>query len=167
MPYTIIRPNYFHQNDEALKEALLGPGIYPTPLGPIGVASVDVRDIAEAAAIALISDGHLGKTYNLNGPHALNGPKAASIWSKLLEKEIRYAGHDMEAFEQQMRQRAPSWSAFDIRMMFQAYVEHGFLAEDGDLQTLTALLGHPPRSYEDFACETTQKWHAEELANKK
>jgi len=73
----------------------------------------------------------------------------------------------MEAFEQQMRQRAPSWSAFDIRMMFQAYVEHGFLAEDGDLQTLTALLGHPPRSYEAFARETAQKWHAEELANKK
>ncbi len=24
VPYTIIRPNYFHQNDEALKEALLG-----------------------------------------------------------------------------------------------------------------------------------------------
>jgi len=52
-------------------------------------------------------------------------------------------------------------------MMFQAYVEHGFLAEDGDLQTLTALLGHPPRSYEAFARETAQKWHAEELANKK
>jgi uncharacterized protein YbjT (DUF2867 family) len=167
VPYTIIRPNYFHQNDEALKEALLGPGIYPTPLGPIGVASVDVRDIAEAAAIALTTDGHLGKTYNLNGPHALSGPKVASIWSNLLEKEIRYAGHDMEAFEQQMRQRAPSWSAFDIRMMFQAYVEHGFLAEDSDLPTLTALLGHPPRSYEDFARETAQKWHAEELANKK
>jgi uncharacterized protein YbjT (DUF2867 family) len=167
VPYTIIRPNYFHQNDEALKEALLGPGIYPTPLGPTGVASVDVRDIAEAAAIALLTDGHLGKTYNLNGPHALNGPKAASIWSKHLEKEIRYAGHDMEAFEEQMRQRAPSWSAFDIRMMFQAYVERGFLAEDSDLPTLTALLGHPPRSYEDFARETAQKWHAEELANKK
>jgi uncharacterized protein YbjT (DUF2867 family) len=167
LPYTIIRPNYFHQNDEALQEALLGPGIYPTPLGPIGVASVDVRDIAEAAAIALTTDGHLGNTYNLNGPDALSGPKAASIWSKLLGKEIRYAGHDMEAFEQQMRQRAPSWSAFDIRMMFQAYVEHGFLAEDGDLQTLTALLGHAPRSYEDFARETAQKWRSEESVNKK
>ena len=167
VPYTIIRPNYFHQNDEALQEALLGPGIYPTPLGPIGVASVDVRDIAEAAAIALTSDGHLGKTYNLNGPDALSGPKAASIWSKLLGKEIRYAGHDMEAFEQQVRQRAPSWSAFDIRMMFQAYVEHGSLAQDGDLQTLTALLGHAPRSYEDFARETAQKWHSEESVSKR
>jgi uncharacterized protein YbjT (DUF2867 family) len=167
VPYTIIRPNYFHQNDEALKEALLGSGIYPTPLGPIGVASVDVRDIAEAAAISLTTDGHLGKTYHLNGPDALSGPTAALIWSKLLGKEIRYAGHDMEAFEQQMRQRAPSWSAFDIRMMFQAYVEHGFLAEDGDLQTLTALLGHPPRSYEAFARETAQKWQSEDSANKK
>lgn len=167
VPYTIIRPNYFHQNDEALKEALLGSGIYPTLLGPIGVASVDVRDIAEAAAIALTTDGHLGKTYNLNGPTALSGPKAAAIWGKILGKEIRYVGHDMEAFEQQMRQRAPSWSAFDLRIMFQAYVEHGFLAQDGDLQTLTALLGHSPRSYEDFARETAQTWRSQESANKK
>jgi hypothetical protein len=37
----------------------------------------------------------------------------------LLGKEVRYSGDDMDAFEVQMRKRAPSWSAFDIRMMFQ------------------------------------------------
>ena len=51
----------------------------------------------------LTSDEHDGNTYNLNGPEPLSGPKAASIWSKLLGKEIRYAGHDMDAFEEQMR----------------------------------------------------------------
>ena len=53
VPYTIIRPNYFHQNDAALDPLLMGPGLYPTPLGTPGISSVDVRDIAEAAAIAL------------------------------------------------------------------------------------------------------------------
>jgi hypothetical protein len=41
------------------------------PLGDVGVSVVDVRDIAEATAIVLTSDGeHHGKTYNLNGPEA-------------------------------------------------------------------------------------------------
>jgi uncharacterized protein YbjT (DUF2867 family) len=161
VPYTIIRPNYFHQNDVTFKPLLTGPGVYPAPLGGTGVSSVDIRDIAEAAAIALTSDGHLGKTYNLNGPDVLSGPMAAAIWSKLLDKEIKYAGENLDGFEEQMRQKAPSWSAFDIRMMFQGYLERGFVAEAGDLETLTSLLGHPPRRYEDFARETAEKWKKE------
>src|ERR1700688_497633 len=118
VPFTIIRPNYFMQNDATLKDALSKAGVYPMPLGTVGISAVDVRDIAEAAALALTSDAHFGKIYNLNGPELLTGPKIASIWSTLLGKEIRYTGHDMDAFEAQMRQRAPSSSAFDIRMMF-------------------------------------------------
>jgi uncharacterized protein YbjT (DUF2867 family) len=158
VPFTIIRPNYFIQNDATLKDALTKTGIYPMPLGQVGISAVDIRDIAEAAAIALTSDGHFGKTYNLNGPEVLSGPKIASIWSGLLGKEIRYSGDDMDAFEEQTRKRAPSWSAFDIRMMFEGYLERGFIAEDGDLETLTKLLGHTPRRYEDFARETRLKW---------
>ena len=158
VPFTIIRPNYFIQNDATLKDALTKTGIYPMPLGQVGISAVDIRDIAEAAAIALTSDGHFGKTYNLNGPEVLSGPKIASIWSGLLGKEIRYLGDDMDAFEEQMRLKAPSWSAFDIRMMFEGYLERGFVAEDGDLETLTKLLGHPPRRYEDFVKETFLQW---------
>jgi uncharacterized protein YbjT (DUF2867 family) len=158
VPFTIIRPNYFIQNDATLNDALTKTGIYPMPLGQVGISAVDIRDIAEAAAIALTSDEHFGKTYNLNGSEVLSGPKIASIWSGLLGKEIRYAGDDMDAFEEQMRKRAPSWSAFDIRMMFEGYLERGFIAENGDLETLTKLLGHAPRRYEDFARETLLKW---------
>jgi uncharacterized protein YbjT (DUF2867 family) len=158
LPFTIIRPNYFYQNDVSLKDVLMKAGMYPMPIGTPGVSAVDTRDIAEAAAIALTRDGHLGKTYNLNGPEVLSGEKIASIWSELLGKEIRYPGENLDSFEEQMRQSAPSWSAFDIRMMFQGYLERGFAAEDGDIETLTQLLGHPPRRYKDFAKETVEGW---------
>ena len=154
VPFTVIRPNYFFQNDVTLKDALTKAGIYPVPLGKVGVSAVDIRDIAEATAIALTSDGHFGKTYNLNGPEVLSGPSMASVWSGLLGKEIRYSGDDMDAFEEQMRNSVPSWSAFDIRMMFQGYLERGFVAEAGGIETLTELLGHTPRRYEDFARNT-------------
>jgi uncharacterized protein YbjT (DUF2867 family) len=159
LPFTIIRPNYFYQNDVSLKNVMMNAGIYPMPLGTPGISAVDTRDIAEAAAIALTSEGHLGKTYNLNGPEILSGKKIASIWSGLLGKEIRYPGENLASFEEQMRQSAPSWSAFDIRMMFQGYLERGFAAEDGDVEILTKLLGHPPRRYEEFATETVREWH--------
>src|SRR6202142_2223824 len=51
LPFTIIRPNYFFQNDVSLKDALMNAGMYPMPLGTPGVSAVDTRDIAEAAAM--------------------------------------------------------------------------------------------------------------------
>jgi hypothetical protein len=47
-------------------------------------------------------------------------------------------------------------------MMFQGYLERGFVAGDGDLKMLTALLGHAPRRYEDFAKETALEWKKDE-----
>jgi len=158
VPFTIIRPNYFIQNDLTLKGPLMDAGIYPMPLGTTGISVVDIRDIAEAAAIVLTSEGHYGKTYNLNGPDILSGAKAASIWSTMLGKTIRYPGENMDAFEEQLRKKAPSWSAYDFRMMFQGYLERGFVASAEDLATLTTLLGHVPRRYEDFARETALEW---------
>ena len=51
LPVTILRPNYFMQNDTSMKDALLGQGIYPQPIGSKGISMVDTHDIAEAAAI--------------------------------------------------------------------------------------------------------------------
>ncbi len=158
VPYTTIRPGYFMQNDVTFKDLLLGPGIYPAPLGTAGIAAVDVRDIAEATAIALTGAGHEGKTYDLVGPDVLSGPGAAAIWSKALRKDITYPGENLDALEQQMRQTAPSWSAFDIRMMFQGYLERGFASTNNEVEILTELLGHAPRSYEGFATETASLW---------
>ena len=95
LPFTIIRPAYFFQNDLGLRDALTKGGVYPMPLGDVGVAAVDVRDIAEATAAALTGDAHIGKTLNLVGPGNVSGAKAASIWSESLGKEVRYGGHDL------------------------------------------------------------------------
>ena len=48
-----------------------------------------------AAALALTEEGREGQTYNLVGPELLSGSVAAAIWSKLLDKEIRYGGENL------------------------------------------------------------------------
>src|SRR5699024_5350088 len=110
LDWTILRPNYFFQNDVRLKERRTCAGLYPMPLGSAGNSAVDVRDIAEAAAITLTSEGHAGKTYNLVGPGVLNGSDAAAVWSDLLGSEVRYAGEDLDAYEAQLRRNMPTWA---------------------------------------------------------
>jgi uncharacterized protein YbjT (DUF2867 family) len=151
MPYTILRPAYFLQNERGLKAALTGAGVYPIPAGNRGVAVVDVRDIAEVAAISLTEEGHEGKTYDQVSSDMLTGPDAAATWSKLLGKEIIYAGHgDFDNFEAQLRKTGspmrntgtPSWLAYDLRLMFQGFVERGFSNTEDQTVRFAALLGH-------------------------
>ena len=158
VPYTILRPGYYIQNDANLKDALLGPGVYPMPIGPVGIAAADIRDIAEAAAISLTEDGHDGQTYDIVASGMISGPGNAELWTKLLNKQIKYTGHNFDQWEQGMRSRMPSWSAFDLRMMFQGYFDRGFESTETEVARLTKLLGHAPRSYEDFATQTAALW---------
>lgn len=175
MPYTILRPAYFVQNERGLKAALTGAGVYPIPAGNQGVAVVDVRDIAEAAAISLTEEGHEGKTYDLVSSDMLTGPDAAAIWSKLLGKEITYAGHgDFDNFEAQLRKTGnpmretgttintgtPSWLAHDLRLMFEGFVERGFRNTEDQTARVAALLGHQPRTYSSYAEELATEWAA-------
>jgi uncharacterized protein YbjT (DUF2867 family) len=160
VPYTILRPGYYLQNDALLKGALTGPGIYPMPIGTAGICAVDIRDVAEAAAISLTADGHDGQTYDLAGPTLISGPGNAATWSKLLGKEIKYTGHNFDQWEQQMRASAPGWTAFDLRAMFQGYFDRGFASTETEVARVTKLLGHAPRSYQDFAAETAALWKA-------
>jgi uncharacterized protein YbjT (DUF2867 family) len=170
MPYTILRPAYFVQNERGLKAALTGAGVYPIPVGNRGVAVVDVRDIAEAAAISLTDEGNEGKTYDQVSSDMLTGPDAAATWSKLLGKEIAYAGHgDFDNFEARMRETGNplretanpmSWLAHDLRLMFEGFVERGFRNTEDQTARFAALLGHPPRTYSSYAEELAAEWAA-------
>ncbi len=162
VPFTILRPGYFMQNDGRLKLLLTGPGIYPVPVADEGMAVVDVRDIAEAAAVSLTQDGHEGMSYDLVSSEMLTGQTAATIWSKLLGKEIRHAGHgDFDGFEAQLRNSGtPSWLAYDLRVMFQGYVERGFTSTKWQSDRFAAVLGHAPRTYSAFAAEVAKQWAA-------
>jgi uncharacterized protein YbjT (DUF2867 family) len=158
IPYTILRPNNFFQNDYWFKDALLKYGVYPQPIGDIGVSRVDVRDIAEAAAIAFTTPDHEGQTYNLVGPQAHTGKSTAEVWSRALGKTIAYGGNDLDAWEQQSLQFLPAWMVFDFRLMYKLFQDKGFKATTADIARQTNLLGHGPRSFEDFATETAKIW---------
>jgi uncharacterized protein YbjT (DUF2867 family) len=159
MNATILRPAYFMQNDLMIKDAITGYGVYPMPIGDKGLAMIDVRDIAEIAALELLRREQATQPLPLNrinlvGPETLTGTDIAAIWSDVLGRQITYAGGDTEAFEQNLKQFMPPWMAYDMRMMGERFITNGMLPEGGDVARLTTLLGRPLRSYRAFASKT-------------
>lgn len=158
IPFTILRPDNFFQNDYWYKDALLQHGIYPQPIGDVGTSRVDVRDIAEAAAITLTSPGHEGQTYDIVGPDVLTGPSITNAWSRALGRPITYGGNDLDAWEAQSLQYLPAWMVFDFRMMYAHFQKEGLRASPETIARLSNLLGHAPRSFEAFVTETAAAW---------
>jgi uncharacterized protein YbjT (DUF2867 family) len=158
IPYTILRPNNFFQNDYWFKDAMIQHGVYPQPIGDVGLSRVDVRDIAEAAAIVLTTPGHEGQTYNLVGPDVQTGKSTAEVWSRALGRTISYVGNDLDSWEQESLRSQPAWMVFDLRLMYALFQDKGFKAAQPDIDRLTKLLGHPPRRFEEFTIETARMW---------
>ncbi|MGR4844739.1 SDR family oxidoreductase [Rhizobium sp. LARHSG275] len=156
---TILRPAYFIQNDLTVKNVITGYGAYPMPVGAKGLAMIDVRDIAEIAALELLRREQAAEPLaldrlNLVGPETLTGAGIAAIWSDVLARPIAYGGDNTEGFEQNLKQFMPAWMAYDMRLMGERFLTDGMLPETGDVERLTKLLGRPLRSYRAFALET-------------
>ena len=158
VPATVLRPNNFYQNDYMFKDVILQHGVYPQPLGDVGLHRVDVRDIAEAAAIALTTSGHEGQTYDLVGPEAHTGKSTAEAWSRALGRPIVYGGNDLDAWEKQALQYMPDWAVYDVRHMYVFFQAKGLKASPEAIERQTKLLGHSPRSFGAFVGETAAAW---------
>ncbi len=158
IPFTILRPNNFFQNDYWYRDALLRANIYPQPIGDIGLSRVDVRDIAEVAAAALLTDDHSGRTYNVVGPSVETGASTAAAWSEALGRNITYGGNDLDAWEAQAKSTMPDWLVYDTRVMFGHFQRVGLRATQNDIDTQTRVLGHPPRAFSAFANEAAKAW---------
>jgi uncharacterized protein YbjT (DUF2867 family) len=158
LAYTILRPNNFFQNDYWWKDALLQYGVYPQPIGDVGISRVDTRDIAEAAVRALTESGHTGKTYAVVGPDALTGTDCAARFSKALGKKIVYGGNDLVAWAKSARAFMPAWAVYDYALMYASFQKKGLKATPAQLGQTRTILGHAPRAFDDFVKETAAAW---------
>jgi uncharacterized protein YbjT (DUF2867 family) len=159
IPATILRPAYFMQNERTIQQVIQGHGVYPMPLGSVGVAMIDARDIADIAVAELLRRDRAitpspRVTLELVGPELLTGESAAKIWSAALGREVTYGGDDVAAFEKRLASFGPSWLAYDMRLMMAGIQKFGMHGADGTADRLQATLGRPLRKYADFVKET-------------
>ena len=150
LPHTILRPNYFYQNDEGLAPAI-AKGVYPQPLGEVGLSGIDVGDIADAAVNALTDPAHQGQTIPLVGDDLLTGPVVARTYAGHLGHDVHYRGDDLVAWTDSVAEHMPGWLVADLRAMFDHFLRHGLRADDADRAATRLVLGRSPRRFDDFA----------------
>lgn len=160
---TILRPGYYIQNDAALREPIVGHGLYPPGLGTAGVLMVDTRDLAEVGAVELLRrDGSVSplpsETLDVVEPETFTGPRLAEVWAATLGREVRYGGDALDAQEKGFLEMMPGWMAYDMRLMMQRFQTDGMVADPSTDRRLREKLGRPMRTYRNFAAETAATW---------
>lgn len=163
MAASILRPNYFMQNEMILKAAIHDHGVYPMPIGSRGLSMIDIRDIADAAAHEVLRRDRAAAplpstVIELSGPDVITGASAAQVWSRQLGRPVHYGGDDPGAWAASMRGAVPEWMIYDLGLMMQRFQQAGLEAEPQDIARLADLLGHPLRTYETFVADTIASW---------
>ena len=158
MSFTLVMANNFFQNDLVYRESILEEGVYPQPIGGIGMNRVDVRDVPDAVVTTLTQTGHEFHCYPLIGVEVLTGQDMADIYSRSLGREIRYGGNDLEDWAGKATGTLPGWIILDLKLMYEFFQCHGLRASEEDFALQAKVLGHLPRCFHTFVGETVAAW---------
>jgi uncharacterized protein YbjT (DUF2867 family) len=149
LPFTVLRPNSFHQNMLWLAETIRDQSTFHLPLRDARVSLVDVRDIAVVAALVLTGAGHEGKTYEITGPEALSFADVAAALSDALGRPVRYLDVPPEAaLDSMLKAGMPAWNA---RAVVELYGEFAAGKAARVTDAVERLTGHPPIPFARFA----------------
>lgn len=146
--HTILRPNWFMQNFQSYwYEGIKHHNTIALPAADAKTAFVDTRDIAEAAAAALIN-GTQGE-YDLTGDVALTYEEAATILSQASNQTIAYQNLPESAFQDILLSAGMDEDYVGMMLWLFQSVRDGFAAQVTD--GFTQLTGRPPRSLSTYA----------------
>ncbi len=90
VPWTFLQPTAFMSNALMWAETITSHDTVYAPYGDGRTATIDPRDIAEAAALTLTGTGHHGRAYPLTGPQALSPHDQVTILANVLGRPLRY-----------------------------------------------------------------------------
>lgn len=153
VPWTIIRASNLFQSDALYRDEIVQNGVYPQPIGQVGVNRVDAFDVADAIVNALFEPDHDGEMYPLVGRDVQTGDTVAATYSGLLGRFVHYGGDDTSRWAKRMRGIASDWLIRDCETMWQRFQERGHLASPEDHALCRAILGREPRRFERYATE--------------
>ncbi len=155
VPGAILRPNYFDQYDLLARRAILEAGVYPTPMGLVGVNRIDCRDIAEVAFQRLTVVNRRHDDDELHGPQALTGPEVAALYQAALGRPVRYFAELPET------DRAQYVFTSERGRRIAAYWEAGLAKASPEAVAHTErLVGRPLRRFADFVPEAIALWRS-------
>lgn len=149
LDHTILRPNLYMQ-------ALLGftttiaRGWFAAPVGDAAVSIVDTRDVAAAAAAALVNPDTVGRTYTVTGPRAVTHPQIAQALSETTGRPVTFQDISAEQFAAALAGVLPAWQ---LEGLVEDYA-HYARGEAAEVHTSVAdLTGRGARDISEFAAD--------------
>jgi uncharacterized protein YbjT (DUF2867 family) len=141
LPWRVLQPCAYADNLDGLLAEVAETGNFRSPWGLTQAQSlVDLRDVADAAAVLLTEDGLDGGTFEAVGPERLTAPDIAGVLAAHMHREVRA----VDVVPDGPVPPREDYAAHCARLMFDHYRAHGFT---GTPRVLEALLGRPARTY--------------------
>lgn len=157
IPYTFLRASFFMQNlSTSHAREIREAGVIDVPAGTGKTSFVDVRDLAEVAALALAEPGHQNRAYDLTGSEALDYHAVAGILSEELGRPIVYREPGLPGF---VWRRVQAGTPLPFALVMGAIYTTARLGKAAKVTPdLEQLLGRPPGSLRAFVARERAAW---------
>ena len=153
LDFTVLQPARFMQNFERSWNDIIEHDRLAQPYSLSSkMCSVDYRDVAEVAAMAMTGDELSYGTFELCAPGMLDSYETAAILSEVLGRPIAAVQIPLDEFASTL----PEGPFRDgMRRMMAHYHRHGL--PGGNPLVLRAILGREPRSLKDYFQELASR----------
>jgi len=141
IPYTILRNTWYIEN---YLQAMQGPrytGIFAAAVGDAVVAAASRKDLAEALAAVVTTNGHLNVTYDLAGDTDFTYADIAKAMSTVLERDVTYVPVTSDELRTQFIGAGLDVGLAGFLVGLDETISAGTFARVGD--DLTRLIGRP------------------------
>jgi uncharacterized protein YbjT (DUF2867 family) len=147
LAWRVLQPCAYMDNLDAGLPRVAESGRFTSAWGlEHGQSLVDLRDVADAAAVLLTEEGLDGGTFEAAGPESLTAPRIAELLTEHLGRPVAA----VDAVADGPVPPVEDYAAHCSRRMFDHYRAHGFT---GSPRVLTALLGRAPRTYAEHLAD--------------
>ncbi|RYJ29930.1 NAD-dependent oxidoreductase [Streptomyces sp. L-9-10] len=152
--WTVLRPTWFAQNfseEPFLRDAIVSGEVrLPTAEGP--EPFIDAEDIAAAAAVALLEDGHDGTTYALSGPRVMTFGDCVREIAEATGRDISYVPVSGVEYADHLVGRGydREYAEFAADLLGEVAKGGGGYLSDG----VRRLLGREPRDFTAYVKDT-------------
>ena len=156
--YSLLRPGFFSQNlGVAYRRDIAEDGRLFLPAGRARVAFVDIRDVAEAAAIIFDDPAmHENAAYDCTGPEALSFEEAARLMTEVVGRPIRYEPASIAGYVSHLHMSGLPLAQVAVQTVLHVGLRFG-QSEKIDA-TLERLLGRRPRTLATYIRESVELW---------
>ncbi|MFI8633736.1 SDR family oxidoreductase [Microbacterium sp. NPDC077663] len=144
LPAVILRNNWYIENYAGDLATAAQTGVLSAAVGDGAVAAAARADYAEAAAVVLLEDGHLGRTYELGGPRATYSDIAAAM-GEVLGREVVYTPVTADDLAARLASFGLDEGTVGFVVTLDTDISRGVL--DVASSDLTDLIGRPTTSW--------------------